>query len=86
MERGGQERDEKTVVPQARTKECGRKDITETSTDGSGKTRRIQNLLRLRARDGGREAVVPWMACVWVEPVHKRILPQLQFRRQEHLI
>jgi hypothetical protein len=32
-ERGGQKRDENTVVPQARTKECARKDITETSTD-----------------------------------------------------
>ncbi len=34
-EQGGQKRDEKkkAVVPQARTKECGRKDITETSTD-----------------------------------------------------
>jgi hypothetical protein len=31
--KGGQKRDEKAVVPQARTKECGRKDITETSTD-----------------------------------------------------
>ena len=82
-ERGGQKRDEKNRCPPSPDEGVEEEGYQRLQLTEVGR-RRIRNLLRLRARDGGREAVVPWMVYAWALLVRKRILLQLEIHHQEH--